>query len=203
MRLDRGEKQVQYLLENSSDQAIPVLISAHHRIQKEDGQEEIPQAKELTIFPPQVIVPPNQKRSIRIQWTGEAPKKELPFRIIAEQVPLDVGDESDRVQGIKMLLRYKAALYVNPGNTSPLLEVETFKINGEQIHLTLKNNGSAHQLLNNPRIQFTHQKKSYVLDANALENLDGQNVLAGTKRTFHIPKTIEIDENFTAQIRVE
>lgn len=43
IRLDRGERQVQFQLENSSDRPIPVLLSVHERIQEKDGSEQTPE----------------------------------------------------------------------------------------------------------------------------------------------------------------
>lgn len=138
-----------------------------------------------------------------MQWNGETPEKELAYRIIAEQVPLNIEDEEQTNQGIQMLLRYMAALYVNPGGVKPDIKVSDVKKEGDEILLTIENNGDAHQILSNPRIQFIKGDTTHVLRAQDMPNLDGQNVLGGATRVFKIPSKLEIDSNFKANIRVD
>src|SRR5690606_17266971 len=109
IRLDNGEKQAQFFIENSSKDPMPVMLSVKERQQKIDGSEATPETNDIIVFPPQVIIPPNEKRSIRISWKGQAPEFEKSYRLIAEQIPLDVKKEKVKGSGIKMLLKYIAA----------------------------------------------------------------------------------------------
>ena len=203
LNISQGNNQAQFIIENNSDESIPILISAHERIQNADGSEEIPDTNLLSIFPPQVIIPANQRRTIRVQWLGETPQKELPFRIIAEQVPLDVDEQNDLQQGIKMLLRYKAAFYVNPGRTHSKIQATLSEIKEESLSITVENTGTAHQILKNPRLRFEKDDLQYTYLANQLEQIDGQNVLPGSTRTFHIKKDHPITEQFKVTLRFD
>lgn len=203
IRLDRQQKQVQFQIDNNSAEAIPILISATKRIQLPDGSEEHPETNLLSVFPPQMIIPAGQRRTIRVQWLGGQLEEEQAFRIIAEQVPVDLDPENNENRGIQMLLRYMAALYVSPGNVSSDLKLKSYAIENGEIVVTLKNSGKRHQMLDNPRLIFEREQDRITLSPSDLPMIDGQNVLAGSKRIFHIPNTQNIGPNFKASIRVD
>lgn len=183
--LESGQKTATYQIENTTDQTIPVTIKAVRRIQKIDGKEELPSTSDLKVFPPQLIIPKGEKKTIRVDWKGD-PKFniEKSYRIIAEQVPLDLEKkkQSDK-GGIKMLLKYMNALYVDPGKTKSSLKVDSYKIK-KKLYIILSNLGTKHQYLKNLKIKFSKGKSTYSINKEELKLLDGQNILAKTKRSF-------------------
>jgi fimbrial chaperone protein len=180
-------KQSQIFLENSSDKSMAVEISAKQRIQKEDGQEEMPDADDLQVFPPQLIIPAQEKRAVRIQWRPSQIESEKAYRIIAEQLPLEVEKNQQKKTGIKMLLKYIAAFYVTPSKARPKIEVLSIDI-ADQIVVKIKNTGSKHQLLNNARLRLENTKEKIILEGESLKGLTGENILAQSQRVFKIPR---------------
>lgn len=200
--IESGAHQAQFLLENNSSESIPIVISAHRRIQDKYGQEELPQAPELEIFPPQIILPAGEKRSVRVRWSGERPSQELAYRVIAEQVPVDIQRDQER-QGIQMLLRYEAALYVRPQGTQAKVDIKKYDVDENFINIIIENQGGRHKLLNNPRLEIESGGKKYQLTSSDLEVIDGQNVLAGSQRKFQIKNAKNLTSISRIRLRVD
>lgn len=202
IELGEGVKQVQYLVDNSTNEPMAVEISLRERIQKEDGTEETPATKALAAFPPQLIVPPKEKRSVRVTFIGAKPTQEQAYRVIAEQLPLDVDGKKRKGSGIKMLLKYVAALYVNPGETSAKLVVKVLE-STPQLKLLVENAGTMHAPLTRPTLTLTAKEKKVVLKGEQLKGLAGENVLAGSKRVFTIPRDKDVDPSFSGTLKLE
>lgn len=199
-----GESKAKFEIENNTSEPIPVVISVVERIQLPDGNEKLPTAKNLKAFPPQLIVPPKDKRAVRIDWRGGKDfKTEKAFRVIAEQVPLDLKDKDDKeASGIKMLLRYQAALYVDPGKTRPDLVLSDFSL-GKELKITLENKGSVHQYLKGIQLKFVKGDKVLSLPTSDLKKLEGQNVLANSKRVFRLPAPKGLTKEFKGVVEVD
>lgn len=180
-------KQGQLLLDNPTDAPMAIEVRATERIQKIDGTEEMPDTSELMVYPPQLIVPPNEKRTIRIQWTGQLPKTEKAFRLIAEQLPLEVEEKKSKKRGIKMLLKYIAAFYVTPQEAQSNISVESIELK-DKLEVKVHNSGTKHQLLQNAILTLKNEKKSIKVEGDKLKGLMGENVLAGSRRLFKITK---------------
>lgn len=202
IELGDGVKQVQYLIDNPTDEPMAVEIALKERVQNEDGTEKTPTTKDLAAFPPQLIIPPKEKRSIRVTYMGTKPKTEKAYRVVAEQLPLEVDGKKRKGSGIKMLLKYVAALYVNPGDTSVSLQVEVVS-NSDKLKLAVKNTGSMHAPLTKPVLVLSKGKKKITLKGDELKGLAGENVLAGNRRVFSVPAVPEVDSSFTGKLSVE
>jgi fimbrial chaperone protein len=185
IELDGGQKQALYLVENPTDSPMAVEISLRERIQKEDGTEDQPVTKDLAAFPPQMIVPPQEKRTVRVTFVGAKGNSEKAYRVVAEQLPLEVDGKQRKGTGIKMLLKYVAALYVDPGETSPKVVVEKIEA-AKQLLLTVHNQGSQHAPLTSAKLTLIAKNRTVVLSGDQLKGLNGENVLAGTKRVFKV-----------------
>ncbi|MBY0515834.1 MAG: fimbria/pilus periplasmic chaperone [Bacteriovoracaceae bacterium] len=203
IELKNNEKQAQFLLDNPTSEPMAVEVSLRDRIQKEDGSEETPVTKDLTAYPPQLIVPPKEKRAIRVQWRGEKPKLEKSYRLIAEQLPLQVDGKVKKGSGIKMLLKYVAALYVDPGETSSKLEVIKIEPTDKDLQITVINKGSRHQLLKDPVLVLSHKDEKIKLSENDLKGLAGENLLAGATRIFKIPSQTKVNSKFQGVLKVD
>lgn len=202
--LAKGQKSTQYQIENTTKETIPVTIKVFERIQNEDGTEVLPKTTQVKVFPPQLIVPPGQKKTIRVDWIADAPPSiEKAYRIVAEQVPLDLNKKSAKDKGgIKMLLKYVNALYVDPGKTKSNLQVLKYEL-GEKLRVYIINSGTAHQYLKNVKISFVSNKKTYSVSKKELQKLDGQNILAGSSRYFDFNFDTKIPKGLKGSIKFD
>ncbi len=65
--------------------------------------------------PAQAIVLSGKSQSVRAQWLGDpAPERELAFRLVAEQLPIEFNRETSDGARLKLLVRYIASLYIAP-----------------------------------------------------------------------------------------
>lgn len=191
LELDAGSKSVQFIAENETDQVMPIEFTVKERVMDKDGKETFPIAQNVTIFPPMVTIPPKEKRTIRVNWNGPSDiKSELAFRVIAEQLPLDVSAKP-KASGIQMLMRYMAAFYVTPKNVEAKISSSIVSSETGKTVLSIKNSGTKHQLIVKPTLVINHDGKKTTLKNDDLKPLAGENVLAGIERHFTL-KTKEI-----------
>lgn len=187
-----------YFLENDTDQSIAVQVNLVRREMDINGVESNPKiSNELTLYPTQLIIPPNEKRSVKVAWVGkELPTKELAYRLIAEQLPIELEKNKNKKASIKVLLRYVAALYVKAEDYSPDIKVAEVKNVEKKISILIENIGKKHQVLANLNLKFIDEKKKkeILLTVDDLKGMSGENVLADSKRIFIFPMTGKFSE---------
>ncbi|WP_408096929.1 molecular chaperone [Peredibacter sp. HCB2-198] len=203
--IDLGEKQkaTQYLIENDSDQKMAIELSVKERKMDEKGEETISPTTEMTIFPPQIIIQPGDKRTIRVNWIGkDVPSSEKNFRVIAEQLDLKVDNKTKNKSGVKMLMKYMATLYLTPEDAQANLSISAFEKKGNELILTIENSGNRHKILAEPKITFASDDKKVLLEKGDLNGVTGENVLGNSKRTFVLKTTKAIPSKSKATIKV-
>jgi fimbrial chaperone protein len=181
-----------FRLTNDSTQQIAISIKAMTRSIDENGNEiNEPADKDFTIFPTRVVVQPNSFQNIKVQYKGNTKlTKEMAYRIIAEQVPIDFAQPQG--SGVKVLFRYIAALYVAPPNVKEMVSVSKVEY-GEQdgkkgFWVTLTNSGTRHALINDPVLKISGGASgSVTLTNDQVKAIQGQNLLPGNVRRFFIP----------------
>ena len=185
----------------SLEESIAVEFSVTTREMDEVGKET--QAKPpgiekwFLIYPPQLILKPKERRTIRVSWRGTGSKalvkQELAFRLIAEQLPVKTELKvTPKGANIRMLLKYVAAIYVSPEGAQPhltLKDSEVLRGATPQLKLTFQNSGTAHQVLVGPSLKIATKQshKNLELPSAELGTLAGQNILAGKTRSFTLP----------------
>lgn len=203
-----GEKNAQVYLENDSSSPIAIQISLAKRFIDKNGIEKnIDESEEIEAYPTQLIIPPYEKRSVKItsklKNIGEI---ERAYRIIAEQLPIEL-DKNNKKVNVKLLLRYIAALYVDNGKTEAKIELNKINYSKNSILFSIKNSGSKHQVLSNLKVLFKKDKeKEVVIDSKDLKNFSGENILAGTEREFSIPVYPElkkVNESYKVELKFD
>lgn len=190
-----------FLLRSTGTQPVAVQISVAGRQMSIDGIEEMPlEEEDFVVYPPQIILMPNQVQAVRVVWVGDpTPAEELPYRIVAEQVPIDalepkIDEPTDtRIVDIKVLFKYVGTIYVTPPNASPKVVLEgaepfTSEDGSQKLVLNFENQGTAHQLLTSLKINLTAEGKTITLSGDEqLKGVIGENMLPGNKRRFVLP----------------
>ncbi|MDO9183676.1 MAG: fimbria/pilus periplasmic chaperone [Bacteriovorax sp.] len=196
-----------YYLENDSEQPIAVQVSLARREMDLNGIETNPKINnELSVYPSQLIIPPNEKRSVKVAWVGkDKPTKELAYRLIAEQLPIDLERNKNKKASIKVLLRYVAALYVKDDVFNSDVILKNISKDNKQVSIEFENCGKKHQVLANLNLKFSDEKKKkeIIFTADELRGMTGENILAESKRVFVFPKVgkfAEINSNDKVKI---
>jgi fimbrial chaperone protein len=189
---------------STGDKPVAIQLGMVTRESSLDGTEINTDADDqFLIYPPQLVIPPGEQQAVRITWLGDPkPTKELAFRIIAEQVPVDLTEltqtEGDRTLTVRVLLRYVGSVYIKPDGVAPKLVLESAssqkdKTGADQLVLNVANQGTAHRLLQNIKVMVTAGSgKSVTLAGKQLEGVLNENILADSKRQFILPWPKEI-----------
>jgi fimbrial chaperone protein len=181
-----NENTTLFNLENDSEQSIAIQVSIATREMDNKGLEKNNVVKnDFTFYPSQLIIPPNEKRSVKVTYLGkEKPTTELAYRLIAEQLPIDLEKNKKNKKTLKVLLRYVAALYVTTDDMKSDVIVKNLNIDNKNIALTLQNKGNKHQILADLNLAFNKTKFTAV----ELKGASGENILANSERIFSFPK---------------
>ncbi len=179
-----------FYLENDSEQPIAVTASVLKREMNAEGVETNQKiGNEITVYPTQLIIPPNEKRSVKVTWVGKTPPaREEAYRLVAEQLPIELDKNKKQKASIKVLLRYVAALYVEPEGLSSNVELKRLEVDDKNVTLIVENKGKKHQVLADLSLKFSG-KKDVLLEGDELKGMSGENVLAESERIFRFPKT--------------
>lgn len=186
-----GQNAALVYLENDSNAPIAIQLTVTKRIMKIDGSEDQPEElNDIDVYPNQMIIQPFEKKSVKVSYKGsEFDGPEKAFRIIAEQLPIDLEKNNKKKKGnVKILLRYVGALYVDNGKTESKIELKSFTATEKILKLNLENTGTKHQVLGNLKLQFIKGKNKIELASNELKNFSGENILPKMEREFVLPK---------------
>ncbi len=203
IELGEGKKGGQFMLENEGATNIAVELTVKERQMDEHGEETLVDTKDIAIFPPQIIIPPHEKRTIRVTFNSkEELQSEKSYRVIAEQLPLKVDKKTKDQAGIQMLMKFVAALYATPAGAKSEVKVLSQTSNGKELVLLLENKGNKHQLLNNPVLKYLHEGAKGEFKSSELPGLVGENILANSKRKFVIPSKRAIPQGSRLEIKL-
>ncbi|HKJ85291.1 MAG TPA: fimbria/pilus periplasmic chaperone [Spirochaetia bacterium] len=182
---------------NTTSERIAVQISVRPRRIELDGTEiQGKEAEEFVVFPRQMLLDPGDRRSVRVRWSGaEQIESEQAYRIIAEQVPVNLGEEAPAQGGaIRLTYRYEGSLYVIPPGATPNVVVESVEqiVREEErsLRFVIENQGTRRQLLSDLTVLLAAEPEGATiaeLGADDLPGLAGENMLAGSRRAFIVP----------------
>jgi fimbrial chaperone protein len=186
-----GASQV-FRVVNEGEETVAIQLSTWRRSLDRDGVETRADAEEeFSIFPPQIVLGPKETRSVRVQWLGSAvPPQELAYRLVAEQLPVNLDKTAQRGARMRLLIKYEGALYVVPAGAKPdvrLLAARQVRANDGKraLELVFANRGTKHALLQEMAIDLADAAgKRVQLDLDSLEGIAGENLLAGSERRF-------------------
>lgn len=153
-----------------------------------NGKEERPPVEGFILYPEQLSLEPGEKRAIRISWMGEKPQKEMAYRFIASQLPVEFQKGESKRVNLKFLLEYVASLYLTPPQARPKVKVVKVSMNEKKIlEVLVANEGTAHQLLDQAKFEIRENGKEIPIPINLLQDLRTENILAGNQRLLKIP----------------
>ncbi|MEN9588016.1 MAG: hypothetical protein RIT15_1591, partial [Pseudomonadota bacterium] len=181
----RGSTQI-FRLENTTPEPVAVEISMKSRLMKLNGEDDLQDAEDqFNVFPSQVVMQPGQVQSVRVQYIGPAAlDRERAFRLIAEQLPIDVGQAPSNGGRMRLLVKYVASVYVLPSNLKAILSITKLEVvDGKWLAITMQNQGKTRKILKNISLDIG----SVSLSSLDLKGLEGENILADTIREFRVP----------------
>lgn len=194
-----------FQIESTGDQPVAVEIRMTKREVDLAGKETQPDAEEdFAVYPTQILLKPGELQTVRVTWLGDPnPSRELSYRIIAEQLPINlpvVQQTQNGVQiNVKALYIYVGSVYITPAKVSPKVVVEQAvcqlgKDNSNELSLILNNQGTVHTYLTDLNLHVSPTNSDAKSAGNTvhltpqqLPGINGENLLAGNKRHFTLP----------------
>ncbi len=205
----RGSNQNLFVT-NNSDKILAVEIYSKKRAMKvSDGTDILTETEDFLIYPNQLLLQPGEQQVATITWGGEkAPDSELAYRLVVEQLNLDLGSEEDEDDGgvnvrLTALTKVVKAAYIRPSGAKPDILVEkasvkSYKFDGKKktkniLEVLLSNQGTAHKIIKNSKLRVIpkdkkgkeNQKAAVVIAPDQMRG--SMNMLAKGKRRFLIP----------------
>lgn len=196
-----------------SDKAEPeaVEMSVVKRSIDLDGKESYePADDDFLIYPPQIILKPNTRQTVRVTWLGDPiPQAEIAYRLVSKQVPInlkkpDVGTPNRPVGKVEVLLTYMGSLYIRPVNVQPNVVVDSVSVQKNAndkptIALILENQGSGRANLRNFSLNLTSGGKTVILKPDQVQEITSKVILAKNKRRFVFAHPVDLPQgNVTA-----
>ncbi len=185
-----------FKVENNTDERASVQIRITPReVDVAGGEKNADAEKDFMIYPAQMVLEPHASRSVRVQWAGDPRlKEEKVYRIIAEQLPVNLDKEKPKNSTVKFLVSYRGALFVSPPGLAQNVTLDfscaTRDAAGKKIlEIVLHNRGTQHALLRNLKLDLKDDKGNTVRLAgeNQLKGVTGESILAKHRRQFMIP----------------
>lgn len=183
------DKNSVFYIENDTKEPIAVQLTAAKRVMDLNGVESQPEEKEnLSLYPDQLIIPPGEKRSVKVSWlkAGKLESEEA-YRIIAEQLPVEMDGKKKKAANIKVLLRYVAAFYVSQSDFESKVEITSITQQKDTVKFLVKNNGPKHQVLTKLSLSFKANNELIEVNPDELKGMVGENILANSTREFTVP----------------
>lgn len=184
-----------FRVENDSEQRVAIQISMLKRDMELGGKEINSDGDEdFIVHPSQILLGPKETQTIRVKWIGERdPAYELAYRIVAEQLPVNLTKEKQTGAKIDILIRYLGSIYIVPKGARSDVVLDSISEQQEsngtnQLVMILHNRGTAHTVLRNLRFKFQAGDQTIELGSDDLKGINGENILAGKKRRFTLPR---------------
>jgi len=184
-----GTPTTTFDVRNTTDAPVAIQMRVTTRSVQPDGTELNDDASaQLQLFPSQIILQAGRTQTVRVRWVGDrVPDVELPFRVVAEQLPINLARDQEEESGVRMMLRYRATLYVRPPGVEPDVVVTDFSVDNSQLSVTIENRGTAHALLSDSLLVLRTGGDETELPAEEVEALATVNMLPGAVRRLRIP----------------
>lgn len=193
-----GATQSYEVINDSAEQIAVELSMAERKISLE-GQETTESADDdFLVYPSQIVLPPQGVQSVRVTWLGNPnPEKELAYRIIAEQLPINLNNpeesQAETTSGaVKVMFRYIGSVYIRPKNAESKVVLngithEKGTDGNDRLVITFDNQGTRRAVLSELNLNLTSQGSQLTLKPEQLEGVNNGVILAGNQRRFSIP----------------
>ena len=189
-----------YQVINDTSEQIAVEISMAQRKMSLEGKETTEKADDdFLVYPSQIVLPPGGVQSVRVTWLGTPnPAKELAYRIIAEQLPINLkkpepSDPQAITGAVKVVFRYLGSVYIRPKNAQSKVVIsnvsqEKGTDGSDKLAITFDNQGTRRAILSELNLNLISQQGTQInLKPEELEGVNNTVILAGNQRRFLMP----------------
>ena len=204
--ISKKRSHVITIVNSSGGKTIPVSISVTTWSINPDGSENNIPSNDLLVFPRQLILKSKERRSVRIAPRSKSkPAIEKTYRIIIEELPINMDAAQTKQSGVNVLLAYRTAFYLLPNNPTSNLNLEHIQVGNNYYLFSIKNSGNTHTHLRHLKLSFMQNDilKQYI-ESEDLINFSGENLFANSSRQFYWfwPKGFTDDIDISQSVNV-
>jgi P pilus assembly chaperone PapD len=170
----------------NANRPIPIKVSAKSWRLDIDGQDQRGATEDILVFPGQFVLGPSARRSVRVAVRyKDKPEVERSFRIIVQELPIDLEGRTTQNSGVKIVTSYATAFYVRPVNPQSRLRLSGVERQSDGLLFKITNEGNAHSHLRELALIFSQGAKTLrVDDPKHLPRFYNANLLAQSERHF-------------------
>jgi fimbrial chaperone protein len=181
-----GRSHLLTVINTDQNKPIAIRVKALEWQLDQQGRDIRSPTNDLILFPMQFILPAGSRRSIRVAPRDHvAPDIERSYRVMVQEVPVDLQGENEIRTGVRLITSYATAFYIAPLRPLSKLVIKDLTITQHQLNFTLLNNGNAHTHLHELSIMILQDNKEYLIDKpEALKDIYNENILANGQRIF-------------------
>jgi P pilus assembly chaperone PapD len=208
----KKKKNIVFQVSNPSKEPVAVDFSVLKVVSTKNNHEERVATHDVQAYPTQFILAPKETKSVRVRYMGsKLPSKEEVYRVIAQELDIDVSDKkADNNDGkvkaqIKMRFSYEGLIFVHKEDAKPELHVTDVQKSPQGLQLNIANQGTSSALPNSANYDYFAQAqgKEYKLTENDLKGAEFRRVLAGANNHFTLPNIQTVSPQIIDNIRLE
>ena len=211
--MSQKRKNIIFKVSNPTDEPVAVNFSVFKVTDNQNQKEKRESTNSVQAYPTQFVLSPKETKSVRVRYMDKKlPELEEIYRIIAQELDIDVGDKKEedtngKVKAqIKMRFSYEGLLFVKNEKAEVNLVIESIeqKNNGLDISITNKGTASAIPLIKQYNFFVTLKNgKEYKLTPEDLKGAEFRRVLAGKTNTFHLKNIKSVPVEKIISMRLE
>jgi P pilus assembly chaperone PapD len=208
----KKKKNIVFEVTNPSEEPVAVDFSVLKVVSTKNNHEERVATHDVQAYPTQFILAPKETKSVRVRYMGsKLPSKEEVYRVIAQELDIDVSDKKvDNNDGkvkaqIKMRFSYEGLIFVHKEDAKPKLYVSNIQKSAQGLKLTISNQGTSSALPNSANYNYFAQAqgKEYKLTEEDLKGAEFRRVLAGEENSFILRNIHSLSPQRIENIRLE
>ena len=205
-------KNIVFKVANPTNEPVAVDFSVLKVLNTQNNQEKRVTTNEIEAYPTQFILAPKETKSVRVRYMGsKLPEKEKVYRVIAQELDIDVSDKKEDTSDgkikaqIKMRFSYEGLIFVHKADAKAQLSIENINKSANGLQFNVTNSGTSSALPNIANYNYFAQSqgKEFQLTQNDLKGAEFRRVLAGESNQFTLAHLMTLSAQKVENIRLE
>lgn len=181
LTIARSGTSTDLALTNAGTNPIRFSVRAYRWRQDVDGGVVLTPADDLIVFPQILTIASQDRRTVRIGFTGTLPAAEADYRIVATELP--IADDAPAAPGLTIRSKLSLPLFVVPAQAHHEVAIDDARATAAKVAFALTERGSAHDVVKTIRVRGEDAAHATLFDST----LAGWYVLPAEPRRFQVP----------------
>jgi len=209
----RKDRNIIFRVTNPTKEPVAVVMSVLELIDTNHNKEKRVETDKVSYYPSQFVLNPHETKNVRVRYMKRAlPSKEEVFRIIAQELNIDLSDKmakrlDNKIKAeVKMRFSYEGLLFVRQPDNKPKLSISKIKKSPNGVIVEIYNSGEASAIPNGELYNYivtTINHKVYTLTKDDLKGAEFRRVLHGKSNQFLLKNISSIPISDIQTIQLE